>query len=124
MDHRTLDIAHVIRARQLQLINLICLLVALIIRFRLSKMNHTNLPTKDEILQQRLVREEMLDDLSKSEYTGDEIFKKLEMMSLESYEVPRALNFLATNQGKARTLFSCPLQIRMGVLQLSNYKRW
>ncbi|KAI3820012.1 hypothetical protein L1987_13868 [Smallanthus sonchifolius] len=51
------------------------------------------------------------------EYTGEEIYKELELMGLEPHEIPRALNFLAANQAKARTLFSCPLQIRIGVLK-------
>ncbi|CAI9295479.1 unnamed protein product [Lactuca saligna] len=51
------------------------------------------------------------------EYTGEEIYRELELVGLEPHELPRALNFLATNQAKARTLFSCPLQIRMGVLK-------
>nr|KAJ0223646.1 hypothetical protein LSAT_V11C200081900 [Lactuca sativa] len=51
------------------------------------------------------------------EYTGDEIYRELELVGLEPHELPRALNFLAANQAKARTLFSCPLQIRMGVLK-------
>ncbi|CAI9287811.1 unnamed protein product [Lactuca saligna] len=51
------------------------------------------------------------------EYTGEEIYRELELVGLEPHELPRALNFLATNQAKARTLFSCPLHIRMGVLK-------
>nr|KAJ0223481.1 hypothetical protein LSAT_V11C200090400 [Lactuca sativa] len=51
------------------------------------------------------------------EYTGDEIYRELELVGLEPHELPRALNFLAANQAKTRTLFSCPLQIRMGVLK-------
>nr|KAJ0205401.1 hypothetical protein LSAT_V11C500278270 [Lactuca sativa] len=51
------------------------------------------------------------------EYTGEEIYRELELVGLEPHELPRALNFLATTQAKARTLFSCPLQIRMGVLK-------
>ncbi|CAI9300998.1 unnamed protein product [Lactuca saligna] len=51
------------------------------------------------------------------EYTGDEIYRELELVGLEPHELPRALNFLAANQAKARTLFSCPLQIQMGVLK-------
>ncbi|XP_023732170.3 uncharacterized protein At2g29880-like [Lactuca sativa] len=52
------------------------------------------------------------------EYTGEEIYRELELVGLEPHELPRALNFLATNQAKdSRTLFSCPLQIRMGVLK-------
>nr|KAJ0211182.1 hypothetical protein LSAT_V11C400217380 [Lactuca sativa] len=43
------------------------------------------------------------------EYTGEEIYRELELVGLEPHELPRALNFLATNQAKARTLFSCPL---------------
>ncbi|CAI9264224.1 unnamed protein product [Lactuca saligna] len=51
------------------------------------------------------------------EYTGEEIYRELELVGLEPHELLRALNFLATNQAKARTLFSCPLQIRMSVLK-------
>ncbi|KAL7596874.1 hypothetical protein Lser_V15G27631 [Lactuca serriola] len=51
------------------------------------------------------------------EYIGEEIYRELELAGLEPYELPRALNFLAANQAKARTLFSCPLQIRMGVFK-------
>ncbi|KAI3701264.1 hypothetical protein L2E82_45915 [Cichorium intybus] len=51
------------------------------------------------------------------EYTGEEIFQQLDLMGLELNEIPRALNFLATNQAKLRLLFSTPLQIRMGVLK-------
>ena len=47
----------------------------------------------------------------------EEIYRELELVGLEPHELPRALNFLAANQAKARTLFSCPLQIRMGVLK-------
>ncbi|KAD5802451.1 hypothetical protein E3N88_13811 [Mikania micrantha] len=56
----------------------------------------------------------ILERVYHQEYTGEEIYKELELMGLESHEVPMALNFLATNQGKARTLFTCPLQIRIG----------
>ncbi|CAI9276807.1 unnamed protein product [Lactuca saligna] len=51
------------------------------------------------------------------EYTGEEIYRELELVGLEPHELPRALNILATNQAKARILFSCPLQIRMCVLK-------
>ncbi|KAI3508728.1 hypothetical protein L1887_23741 [Cichorium endivia] len=51
------------------------------------------------------------------EYTGEEIFQQSELMGLELNEIPRALNFLATNQAKSRLLLSTPLQIRMGVLK-------
>nr|KAJ0206399.1 hypothetical protein LSAT_V11C500233680 [Lactuca sativa] len=46
------------------------------------------------------------------EYTGEEIYRELDLVGLEPHELPRALNFLATNQVKAKTLFSCSLQIR------------
>ncbi|XP_035831542.1 uncharacterized protein At2g29880 isoform X2 [Helianthus annuus] len=48
---------------------------------------------------------------------GEEIYKELAPMGLESHEIPKALNYLATNQAKARTLFSCPPEIRMDVLK-------
>nr|KAJ0228585.1 hypothetical protein LSAT_V11C100042480 [Lactuca sativa] len=51
------------------------------------------------------------------EYTGEEIYKEMELVGLEPQELPRALNLLAANQAKARTLLSCPLQIRIGVLK-------
>ncbi|KAM0007610.1 hypothetical protein Hdeb2414_s0137g00809401 [Helianthus debilis subsp. tardiflorus] len=51
------------------------------------------------------------------EYTGEEIYNELEPMGLESHEIPRALNYLAANQAKARALFSCPSQIRLGLLR-------
>ncbi|KAL8209611.1 hypothetical protein R6Q57_006343 [Mikania cordata] len=59
----------------------------------------------------------ILERVYHQKYTREEIYKELELMGLESHEVPRALNFLATNQGKARTLFTCPLHIRIGVLK-------
>ncbi|KAI3795804.1 hypothetical protein L1987_38464 [Smallanthus sonchifolius] len=66
MYNHLLNTAHVVRARQLQVVNLICLLVVLITRHRLSTKKDANLPTRDEILQRRYVREEMLHDLSNS----------------------------------------------------------
>ncbi|XP_076882681.1 uncharacterized protein LOC143531222 [Bidens hawaiensis] len=65
MDNHILKIAHVVRARQLQAINLICIVVAFITKRRPSTV-HVNLPTRDEILQRRHVREEMLHDLLNS----------------------------------------------------------
>ncbi|KAI3508729.1 hypothetical protein L1887_23742 [Cichorium endivia] len=66
MDNRILNPIFIIRARQLQAVNLICLLVAFITRRRLSNIKHANLPTRDVLLQRRSVREEMLHDLANS----------------------------------------------------------
>lgn len=51
------------------------------------------------------------------EYTGDEIYKELQPMGLEPHEIPGALMYLARNQADARTLFSCPLNIRKDLLK-------
>ncbi|KAJ0520768.1 putative Myb/SANT-like domain-containing protein [Helianthus annuus] len=51
------------------------------------------------------------------EYTGEEIYNALEPLGMDSHEIRRALNFLATNQAKARMLFSCPPLIRLGLLR-------
>ncbi|XP_076938483.1 uncharacterized protein LOC143606685 [Bidens hawaiensis] len=51
------------------------------------------------------------------EYTGEEIYNALEPMGLESYEIRRALRYLVANQADARALFSCPPQIRLGLLR-------
>ncbi|PWA56428.1 myb/SANT-like domain-containing protein [Artemisia annua] len=63
---RILTIRHVVRARQLAAVHLVCLLVAFITRRRLTHMNRANLPTKDVILHRKNVREEMLHNLSTS----------------------------------------------------------
>ncbi|KAM0020743.1 putative Myb/SANT-like domain-containing protein [Helianthus debilis subsp. tardiflorus] len=51
------------------------------------------------------------------EYTGDEIYKELEPMGLEPHEMPMAFNYLVENQAKARSLFSCPVHIRLSILK-------
>ncbi|XP_076897544.1 uncharacterized protein LOC143550858 [Bidens hawaiensis] len=52
-----------------------------------------------------------------SEFTGEEICKELEPMGFEPHEIPDALIYLANNQAKAKTLFSCPFQMRVGILK-------
>ncbi|KAJ0510471.1 hypothetical protein HanOQP8_Chr11g0415231 [Helianthus annuus] len=64
MDNQIREAAELLRARQLQATNLICFLVAFVALRRLSTRNRANLPTNDEIIQRRYVREEMLHDLS------------------------------------------------------------
>ncbi|KAL6575355.1 hypothetical protein OROMI_012640 [Orobanche minor] len=51
------------------------------------------------------------------EYTGNEIYKELQLMGLEPHEIPGALMYLARNQADARILFSCPLNIRKDLLK-------
>lgn len=60
---------------------------------------------------------EIFDRAYHREFTGEEICKELEPMGLEPNEIPDALIYLANNQAKARTLFSCPLQMRVGILK-------
>ncbi|KAJ0523527.1 hypothetical protein HanIR_Chr10g0494851 [Helianthus annuus] len=185
MDNHIRKIIEVVRARQLLAVNLICLLLAFVALRRLSTKKRANLPARDEILQRRYVRKEMLrgpsnggkchdlirmsehsssakkrksrkrkveqqdEDLAsmimnsvgsvanailegnkiiqesnkilerayRREYTCEEIYNELELMGLESHEIPRTLNYLAANQAKARALFSCPPQIRLGLLR-------
>ncbi|KAK9062662.1 hypothetical protein SSX86_002113 [Deinandra increscens subsp. villosa] len=59
----------------------------------------------------------ILDRIYPREYTGDELYKELEPMGLEAYEISRALIYLGANQAQARLLFSCPLQIRKTILR-------
>ncbi|KAK9058168.1 hypothetical protein SSX86_023008 [Deinandra increscens subsp. villosa] len=66
MDNQIVNTFHVMRARQLHAATLICLLVGFITRNRLSAKKKANLPTRDEILQRRYVREEMLHDITNS----------------------------------------------------------
>ncbi|KAI3721365.1 hypothetical protein L2E82_32375 [Cichorium intybus] len=66
MDNQILNPISIIRARQLQAVNLICLLVAFLTRRRLPNIKHANLPTREVLLQRRSVREEMLHDLANS----------------------------------------------------------
>ncbi|KAJ0520767.1 putative harbinger transposase-derived nuclease domain-containing protein [Helianthus annuus] len=64
MDNQIREATELVRARQLQAANLICFLVAFVALRRLLNRSRANLPTNDEILQRRYVREEMLHDLS------------------------------------------------------------
>ncbi|CAI9286136.1 unnamed protein product [Lactuca saligna] len=51
------------------------------------------------------------------ELTGDEIYQELQPMGLEAHEIPDALMYLARNQADARTLFTCPMNIRKDILK-------
>ncbi|KAJ0885270.1 putative Myb/SANT-like domain-containing protein [Helianthus annuus] len=51
------------------------------------------------------------------EYTGEEIYNELKPMDLDSHEIPRVFNYLVANQAKARSLFSAPPEIRLGILR-------
>ncbi|CAI9290286.1 unnamed protein product [Lactuca saligna] len=51
------------------------------------------------------------------ELTGDEIYHELQPMGLEAHEIPGALMYLARNQADARTLFTCPMNIRKDILK-------
>ncbi|CAI9260811.1 unnamed protein product [Lactuca saligna] len=51
------------------------------------------------------------------ELTGDEIYQELQPMGLEAHEIPCALMYLARNQADARTLFTCPMNIRKDILK-------
>ncbi|XP_076904401.1 uncharacterized protein LOC143559827 [Bidens hawaiensis] len=62
MDNQIHKVVELVRARQLQATHLICLLVAFVALLRQSR-KRANLPTRDEILQRRNVREEMLHSL-------------------------------------------------------------
>ncbi|KAL8236549.1 hypothetical protein R6Q59_017630 [Mikania micrantha] len=199
MDDQILSIVHVVRARQLQAVNLICLLVAFLTRHRLSIKNHINLPTRErnarlhknenitveaitevddllaanevtmkneynndydiqvsyymsstpeqfsnaniykskkrkveqefEVIKSRLIdsiknvasaiqeSNRILERVYHHEYTSEEIYKQLEPMCLQPTELLDAMMFLAENQAKARLLFSCPFEIRMGMLK-------
>ncbi|XP_076891207.1 uncharacterized protein LOC143542524 [Bidens hawaiensis] len=59
----------------------------------------------------------ILERVYHQEYTGEEICNALEPMGLESHEIRRALRYLAANQSDARTLFSCPPQMRLDLLK-------
>ncbi|XP_076914946.1 uncharacterized protein LOC143574123 [Bidens hawaiensis] len=58
----------------------------------------------------------ILDRVYHREYTGEEIYNALEPMGLEPREIRRALRYLVANQADAQALFSCPPQIRLGLL--------
>ncbi|CAI9286232.1 unnamed protein product [Lactuca saligna] len=51
------------------------------------------------------------------ELTGDGIYQELQPMGLEAHEIPGALMYLARNQADARTLFTCPMNIRKDILK-------
>ncbi|KAI7735951.1 hypothetical protein M8C21_022363, partial [Ambrosia artemisiifolia] len=51
------------------------------------------------------------------EYTDEEIYNELEPIGLETHELPLAFNYLSENQAKARSLFTCPPQIRLTMLK-------
>nr|KAJ0203012.1 hypothetical protein LSAT_V11C500256410 [Lactuca sativa] len=70
---------------------------------------------EEEYINSKIMKS--VDNVAGAIREGEEIYRELELVGLEPHELPRALNFLATNQAKARTLFNCPLQIRMGVLK-------
>ncbi|KAD6453376.1 hypothetical protein E3N88_08081 [Mikania micrantha] len=84
---------------------------------------------EDEVMESRLMDSinnvanaiqegnKILERVYHQEYTGEEIYKQLEPMCLEPNEIPDAMMFLAENQAKARLLFSCPFEIRMGMLK-------
>ncbi|KAL6543287.1 hypothetical protein OROHE_010807 [Orobanche hederae] len=52
-----------------------------------------------------------------NEYIGNEIYKELHPVGLESHEIPGALMYLARNQPDARILFSCLLNTRKDLLK-------
>ncbi|XP_076922611.1 uncharacterized protein LOC143584435 [Bidens hawaiensis] len=60
---------------------------------------------------------EIFDRAYHREFTGEQICNELEPMGLEPNEIPDALIYLANNQAKARILFSCPLQMCVGILK-------
>ncbi|KAI7733780.1 hypothetical protein M8C21_023330 [Ambrosia artemisiifolia] len=156
MENHILHIIHVVRARQLQAANLICLLLAFVAlkkrrnidddvevedsmsslpeqssnakKIR-SKKRKRKLEQQDKELYSKLINcidsvanairegNKILERVFRREYTGGEIYKELELMGLELHEIPKAINYLADNQAKARALFSCPLRIRMDMLK-------
>ncbi|XP_076905298.1 uncharacterized protein LOC143561022 [Bidens hawaiensis] len=59
----------------------------------------------------------ILDRVYHREYTGEEIYNTMEPMGLESHEIRRALRYMVATQADARALFSCPPQIRLGLLR-------
>ncbi|KAK1421486.1 hypothetical protein QVD17_23845 [Tagetes erecta] len=59
----------------------------------------------------------ILERVCHREYTGKEIYNELELIGLDSDEIPKAFNYLAANQAYARSLFSSPVHIRLGVLR-------
>ncbi|KAI3749692.1 hypothetical protein L2E82_20308 [Cichorium intybus] len=64
MDNSLPTPALILRTRQMQMANLICLLMVILTQRRLSKKKSPTLPTKEVILRRQRVREEVLHDLS------------------------------------------------------------
>ncbi|KAI3507712.1 hypothetical protein L1887_22703 [Cichorium endivia] len=64
MDNTLPTPALVLRTRQMQMANLICLLMVILTQRRVSKKKSPTLPTKEVILRRQRVREEVLHDLS------------------------------------------------------------
>ncbi|KAL6539162.1 hypothetical protein OROGR_011811 [Orobanche gracilis] len=83
MDNELSTPAIVLRARQMQVVHLLCLLMAIVAQRRLSKKDGPKLPSEKLILRRRRVREEVLDDLinggkcRKPIRLSDQAFKKL-----------------------------------------------
>nr|KAJ0223560.1 hypothetical protein LSAT_V11C200090390 [Lactuca sativa] len=63
MDTPVLNPTHVLRARQLQVVNLICLLLTFITQRNMANKKRVRLPTRKVILERQVVREELLHNL-------------------------------------------------------------
>nr|KAJ0213764.1 hypothetical protein LSAT_V11C400162190 [Lactuca sativa] len=63
MDAPVLNPAHALRARQLQVVNLICLLLTFITQRNMANKKRVRLPTRKVILERQAVREELLHNL-------------------------------------------------------------
>ncbi|CAI9295162.1 unnamed protein product [Lactuca saligna] len=55
---------HILKSRQMQVVHLICLLIAILVQRKLTINNGPNLPTRETLLKRRRVREELLHNLS------------------------------------------------------------
>ena len=63
METPVLKPAHALRARQLQVVNLICLLLTFITQRNMANKKRVRLPTRKVIIERQAVREELLHSL-------------------------------------------------------------
>nr|KAJ0227500.1 hypothetical protein LSAT_V11C100005000 [Lactuca sativa] len=64
MDNELPSPAYILKSRQMQVVHLICLLMAILAQCKLTINNGPNLPTRETLLKRRRVREELLHNLS------------------------------------------------------------